>query len=145
MQDTHTNVESSTAYSVFYWLSHVIFCLFIMLGIAGFGSAGGAWLFGFIVTLSSLWYKKAVLNRTKIFYEKGTNKILYQTGRYFVRDEDFIPIKSIDNIKMDRSLPGKIFGFCTLRLETQGNEPYLLKGISTKQAEEFRDAIFELM
>ena len=142
MQDTHTNVNLSTAYTVSYWLWNV---LFIMLVVVVLGLTEEAWLVGFILTLLSIWHKKAVVNRTKIFYEKGANKLTFQTGRWFVRDEDFIPIKAIDNIKMDRSLPGKLLGFCTLRLETHGNEPYLMKGPSTKQAEKFRDAIFELL
>ena len=135
MQDAHTNVDLSTAYTVFYWLIDGIVLFFIMLVISGLGSPGGAWLVGCIIVLIKIWYKKAVLNRTKIFYEKGAKQITFQRGRWFVRDEDFIPIKAIDNIKLDRSLPGKIFGFCTLRLATRGNEPYLLKGPSTKQAE----------
>ena len=143
MQDAHSNVDLSTAYTVFFWLIHVIICLFILL--VGYDETVGAWLLVFIVTLLHTWQKKAVLNRSKIFYEKGANTITVQTGRYFVRDEDIIPIKAIDNIKMDRSLPGKIFGFCTLKLMTRGNEVYKMRGPSTKQAEKFRDAISKLM
>ena len=146
MQNTHSNVDLSKAYTIWFWFTHIVACL--VLG-SLFGAAtensGTAILVVFILTTPpTIWYKKAVLNRTKIIFENGTNKVTYQRGRWFVRDEDIIPVKSIDNVKLDRSLLGKILGYCHMSLETRGNEPYKLKAVSTKQAERFRDAFIEM-
>ena len=54
MQDAHTNVDLSTAYTVFYWLANGIFILFIMLVFVGLTSPEGALLVGFILVLFSI-------------------------------------------------------------------------------------------
>lgn len=146
MSASFSNVNTSGAYTVYYWVSTLLSCFFIGFLLAGFNEGHLAFLFlpFFIILPLSVWHKKAVVNRTKIIFENASNKITYQRGRWFVKDEDVIPVKAVDNVKIDRSVLGKIFGFCSMSLETKGSEPYALKGVSTKEAEGFRDAFIEM-
>ena len=87
-----------------------------------------------------IWHKKAVVNRNRILFEEDAHSVTVHHGRWFVLDDDIVQISAIDHIKLNRSVLGKIFGYCDLTLETR-SEIYQLKDVSTRQAEAFRDTI----
>ena len=129
MANTNDDVCISRAYSIFFWINAILVTM-----IASVLSAGiGILLFPLFV-----WYKLAVLNRTKIEYLTGDNKLTFFTGRWFVRDDDVVPLKAIDNVKLNRSLPGKIFGWADIIIETR-SENYRINCVATKTAQSFRD------
>ena len=50
-----------------------------------------------------------------------------------------MPISATDNVKLERSLLGKIFGWRVITIET-GSESYSLSYVSTNEAGAFRKA-----
>lgn len=129
-----SNVGVSGSYSVFFWVMAII-----VTAVAAVASGGiGILIFPFLI-----WHKLAVVNRTKILFEDNTNRLTFQRGRWLVKDDDVVPVKAIDNVKLNRSLLGKIFGWCDILIETR-SEAYKIKNVSTKQAEKFREAFLAL-
>ena len=120
-----TEVRVGQSYSVFFWLNAVFWSI-ITAGIA----------LPVIVLLAI--YKFRVINRSKIQFSNGARAIKFLRGRWFVRDDDMIPVSAVDNVKLDRSILGRIFGWCDILFETR-SETYRLRYVSTKQAEQFRD------
>ncbi|MBL0372604.1 PH domain-containing protein [Rhizobium sp. KVB221] len=125
-----SNVEISGAYSVFFWLNAIFWTVLISIPTLGAG---------LLLILIFLWYKKAVLNRTKIIFTNGTKLFTAQKGRWFVKDDDVVPVKAVDNVKIDRSILGKIFGWCDIIIETR-SEAYRIRHVNSKRAERFRKA-----
>ena len=124
------NVGVAGAYSLFYWVNSVLWTAIITPFTAGIGIALLPILF---------WYKKAVINRTKIIFENDTKRFIFQRGRWFVKDDDVVPVKAVDNVKLNRSITGKIFGWCNIQIETR-SETYKINYVATKEAEAFREA-----
>ena len=66
------------------------------------------------------WYKKRVIDRNYIeLYPKTIH--LYQ-GRWFVADDDVVYTTAVDHIKIDRTILGYIFGWCTLIISTRSGQ-----------------------
>lgn len=130
---TRSDVGVSRSYSIFYWVNALLLTTIIAALTAGIG----VFLFPIVV-----WYKLAVINRTKVMFEDSTNMLIFQRGRWFVKDDDIVPVKAIDNVKLNRSILGKIFGWCDISIETR-SEVYSIKYVSTRQAERFRLAFLE--
>ena len=124
-------VGIASSYSIFFWTVWIV----IAVGIWAFAGA-----LGLLVLLLPFWYKRAVVNRNRILFETGSNSITCEHGRWFVKDDDLVPISAIDNVKLDRSLLGKIFGWCVIMIETR-SESYSLSYVSTNEAEAFRKAL----
>lgn len=135
MENKMSNVNVAGSYGVFFWISAIIWTTVVAVFTAGFGIL----LFPILV-----WYKKMVVNRTKIIFENDTNKLTFQRGRWLVKDDDVVPVRAIDNVKLNRSLMGKIFGWCDILIDTR-SETYKIKYVSTKAAEQFRDAFLALV
>ena len=129
--DANMKVGIASSYSIFFWIVWIV----IAVGICAF--AGGL---GLLVLLLPFWYKRAVVNRNRILFETGSQSITCEHGRWFVKDDDLVPISAIDNVKLDRSLLGKIFGWCVIMIETR-SESYSLSYVSTNEAEAFRKAL----
>lgn len=123
-----SNVGVARAYSVFFWINALLWTAIIAVLTAGLGM----FLLPFLA-----WYKWRVINRTKIVFEQDTNRIKFQRGRWFVLDDDIIPVKSIDNVKLNRSVLGRIFGWCDIDAATRV-ERYRIRHVSTRSAEAFR-------
>jgi len=126
-------VKPARAYSVFFWISAVFWSLLIGAVTAGLGLL----LFPFFI-----WYKLAVINRTRAFYRPGEKAIIFHRGRWFVRDEDAIPVKSIDNIKLDKSVLGNIFGWVNIRFMTRSDD-YRIKYVDRNEAMRFRNVFID--
>ena len=124
-------VGVAISYSIFFWIVWIIISVVIGTFTSGLG---------LLILLPSFWYKKAVVNRNRILFETGSKSITCEHGRWFVKDDDLVPISAIDNVKLDRSLLGKIFGWCVITIETR-SESYSLSYISTNEAEAFRKAL----
>lgn len=124
-------VGVAISYSIFFWIVWIIISVVIGTFTAGLG---------LLILLPSFWYKKAVVNRNRILFETGSKSITCEHGRWFVKDDDLVPISAIDNVKLDRSLLGKIFGWCVITIETR-SESYSLSYVSTNEAEAFRKAL----
>lgn len=122
----HSDVTVSRAYSVFYWL------MALALTVATYG----------LILPFAIWYKLAVINRTKIIFNEGTKAMTFQRGRWFVKDDDRVPVRAIDNVKLDRSILGKLFGWANITVETR-SERYRIKHIGTAQAEQFRERFLD--
>ena len=122
-------VGPAGAYTVFYWIRSALVTTVVAIPTMGLG---------LILLPVFLWHKKAVINRTKIMVGEGARHADFKHGRWFIADEDQIPLKSIDNIKVDHSILGKIFGWCTLVLETR-SENYELRHVCKASAKEFKD------
>lgn len=121
------NVRIATVFSVFYWIVW-----------------GGLSLL-FVITFPIVaWYYFAVVRRKRFEFREGDNRITYVKGGWFVSDDDSLPLRAIDNVKIDRSLLGAIFGWCTIRLETR-SENYKLSGVSQSQSQSFRTAILDAL
>ena len=124
-------VGVAISYSIFFWIVWIIISVVIGIFTSGLG---------LLILLPSFWYKKAVVNRNRILFETGSKSITCEHGRWFVKDDDLVPISAIDNVKLDRSLLGKIFGWCVITIETR-SESYSLSYVSTNEAEAFRKAL----
>lgn len=124
-------VGIASSYTFFFWIAWIIVSAAIAAVTAGLG---------LILLLPLFWYKRAVVNRNRILFETGSNSITCEHGRWFVKDDDLVPISAIDNVKLDRSLLGKIFGWCVITIETR-SESYSLSHVSTNEAEAFRKAL----
>lgn len=124
-------VGIASSYSIFFWTVWIV----IAVGICAFAGA-----LGLLILLLPFWYKRAVVNRNRILFETGSNSITCEHGRWFVKDDDLVPVSAIDNVKLDRSLLGKIFGWCVIMIETR-SESYSLSYVSTNEAEAFRKAL----
>ena len=124
-------VGVAISYSIFFWIVWIIISVVIGTFTSGLG---------LLILLPSFWYKKAVVNRNRILFETGSKSITCEHGRWFVKDDDLVPISAIDNVKLDRSLLGKIFGWCVITIETR-SESYSLSYVSTNEAEAFRKAL----
>lgn len=133
MHEDNMGVGVSKNYSMFYWINATLWALIIAI------PSGGIGLLLFPVLL---WYKKAVINRTKIIFDNAQKRFIFQRGRWFVKDDDVVPVKSVDNVKLNRSISGKIFGWCNIEVETRA-EKYKIKYVSTKAAERFRESFLE--
>lgn len=125
-----TKVRVAGAYSVFFWINAIIWTVIL----AALTMGVGLLLFPIL-----LWRKIAVINRTGIDYSDDAKSFTFYRGRWFVRDDDTIPVKSIDNVKINRSLSGKIFGWCDVLVETRA-EAYKIAHVTTRNAERFRQA-----
>ena len=125
-------VGVASSYSFFFWIAWSI------IPVAAVMQTGEPLIL--IVLLPLFWYKRAVVNRNRILFETGSNSITCEHGRWFVKDDDLVPISAIDNVKLDRSLLGKIFGWCVITIETR-SESYSLSHVSTNEAEAFRKAL----
>lgn len=86
------------------------------------------------------WYKIRVLNRSYIALKEGTLH-LYQ-GRWFVLDDDVVYVKAIDHIKIDRSLMGYFFGWCSIVITTR-NGTFSYKYMDLHAAEAVRGQIMQ--
>lgn len=124
-------VSIASSYTFFFWIAWIIVSAAIAAVTAGLG---------LILLLPLFWYKRAVVNRNRILFETDSNSITCEHGRCFVKDDDLVPISAIDNVKLDRSLLGKIFGWCVIAIETR-SESYSLSHVSTNEAETFRKAL----
>lgn len=129
------DVSVAPAFSIFYW----IFWLPLVAAVTIFTLGVGTLLLPLLA-----WYKMAVVNRTRIRFERGSNRFTFERGRWFVKDDDVVTVKSVDNVKLDRSLPGKMFGWCNIQVETR-SEMYQINNVSTVQAERFRRLILEMV
>lgn len=125
-------VGIASSYSIFFWTLWIVIAVVIGIFTAGVGAL--------LILLPSFWYKRAVVNRNRILFETDSNSITCEHGRWFVKDDDLVPISAIDNVKLDRSLLGKIFGWCVITIETR-SESYSLSHVSTNEAEAFRKAL----
>ena len=126
----HT-VSVATSYSVAFWAVWGVI-LIVLIGL----TAGAA-----LLLLPFLfWYKQAVINRNQFLLEKGAKRMMVKHGRWFVVDDDRVAISAIDNIKLNRSMFGAIFGWCTIVVETR-SEVYPLAHASSKEATAFREVI----
>lgn len=135
MANGMSNVNVAGSYSWFFWINSVV-----ITAIAAALSGG----IGIILFPIMVWYKRMVINRTKIIFENDTNRLTFQRGRWFVKDDDVVPVKAIDNVKLNRSIMGKIFGWCDILIETR-SETYKIKYVSSKEAEKFRDQFLSLV
>ena len=127
MRDGETIVVGpARAYSVFYWIMALIISAPFMLTPLP--------LFA--------WYKLAVINRTRAIYRMGDRAITFHRGRLFVRDEDTIPITAIDNVKLDRSVLGNIFGWVNMLFMTRA-DVYKIGHVSRDEAVRFRNIFLE--
>lgn len=124
-------VGIASSYTFFFWIVWIV----IAVGICAF--AGGL---GLLILLLPFWHKRAVVNRNRLLFEPGSKSITCEHGRWFVKDDDLVPISAIDNVKLDRSLLGKLFGWCVITIETR-SESYSLSHVSTNEAEAFRKAL----
>ena len=129
--DVNMKVGIASSYTFFFWIAWIIVSAAIAAVTAGLG---------LILLLPLFWHKRAVVNRNRLLFEPGSNNITCEHGRWFVKDDDLVPISAIDNVKLDRSLLGKIFGWCVITIETR-SESYSLSHVSTNEAEAFRKAI----
>ncbi|WP_245290258.1 MULTISPECIES: PH domain-containing protein [unclassified Shinella] len=124
-----SNVGVSMSFSIFYWCAALIWTTLAAIATGGVG---------ILLFFVFLWRKVAVINRTKIIFENNTNRLTVQHGRWFIKDDDVVPVKAIDNVKLNRSILGKIFGWCDIMIETR-SEAYVIKYVSTRMAETFRN------
>lgn len=129
-----SNVGVSRAYTFFFWLNAIVWSLLLGTATAGVG---------FLLLPVLAWYKVAVINRTKILFENETKRFVFQRGRWFVKDDDVVPVKAVDNVKLNRSITGKIFGWCDIQVETR-SETYKIKYVATAAAEQFREAFLAM-
>lgn len=113
-------VRIAKAYTIFFWILYCIPSLFILPYI-------------FIY-----WYKVRVINRNYIeLYPKTLH--LYQ-GRWFVADDDVVYTNAVDHIKIDRSVMGYIFGWCTLVITTR-NGQFVYHYMNMKDSEALRNEV----
>lgn len=149
------SVEVSPGFSVWYWIGTVGYALFlagVALLVSHFLVRPEHKLLAILIAVpliatmfgNSVWRKLAVINRTKITYGDDATKLVFHRGRYFVKDEDAVPLRAIDNVKLNRSLLGKVFGWCDLSLETR-SEGYEIPYVSSKQAEIFRKEFLDML
>ncbi|NRA86449.1 MAG: PH domain-containing protein [Rhizobiales bacterium] len=127
------NIEIAPKYLKFVKIAVILWSI-ILLPVFGLG------LILFLIYFS---YKKRILNRTKIVFSVEERIVKFYKGGWFVVDDDTIPINSIDNIKLDRSLIGNLYNSVGITIETR-SEKYKLPYVSAQQAEEFRKAFIEL-
>lgn len=128
MQKVYT-VGVATSSTVIYWLFWLLLIV-ISMGLA------------LIIFPISLIYRLRVTNRTRLVYDENSNRVRYTRGRLFTLDDDVIPVRSIDNVKIDRTVLGSLFGWCNLEIYTRA-EKYRLTQVSKQDAEAFREAFLE--
>lgn len=127
MQDKEIIVVGpAPAFSILYWLGAIVFSA----------------LFAFLPMPFLAWYKLAVINRTRAIYRVGDRAVTFHRGRLFVRDEDTIPISAIDNIKLDYTVPGKVFGWVNMFFMTR-TDVYRIDHVSSEDAVRFRNIFLE--
>lgn len=113
-------VRVAKAYTVWFWILYFIPSLFI------------------IPYFFIYWYKYRVVNRNYIeLYPKTLH--LYQ-GRWFVADDDVVYTSAVDHIKVDRSILGYIFGWCTLVITTRSGQ-FIYKYMDMKASESLRNEV----
>lgn len=113
-------IRIAKAYTVFFWCLYLLPSLLIIP-------------FPFIY-----WYKKRVVDRNYIeLYTKTLH--LYQ-GRWFVCDDDVVYTNAVDHIKIDRSILGYIFGWCTLIITTR-NGQFIYDYMDMKNCESLRNEV----
>lgn len=113
-------VRVAKAYTVWFWILYFIPSLFI------------------IPYFFIYWYKYRVVNRNYIeLYPKTLH--LYQ-GRWFVADDDVVYTSAVDHIKVDRSILGYIFGWCTLVITTRSGQ-FTYKYMDMKASESLRNEV----
>jgi len=133
MSENHSDVTVARAYSIFYWINALLISSLVAVVTPGVGI--------FLLAIFA-WHKMAVVNRTKIIFEDSTKFMTFQIGRWFVKDDDRVPVNAIDNLKLNRSVPGKIFGWVEISVETR-SENYRIPYVDTKKAEQFRDRFLD--
>ena len=119
-------VGPAPAYSFLYWVGAIVLSA----------------LLAFVPLPFFAWYKFAVINRTRAIYRMGDRAVTFHRGRLFVRDEDTIPISAIDNVKLDRSVPGKIFGWVNMFFMTR-SDVYRIDHVDYDEAVRFRNIFLE--
>lgn len=72
-------------------------------------------------------------------------KITLTIGRIFVVDDEMLPLSSVSSILLDKSLVGRILGYCTIRIITRASNAIVMHNASEKQAIAFRDKIMSDM
>ena len=116
-------VGVARGYSIFFWTAWIICIL------------------GILLLPILLWYKKAVVNRSRIRFKAGSDRVTVEHGRWFVKDEDTVPVSAIDNIKLDHSVLGKMAGWCDITVVTRSEE-YHIPYVSASSAKRFRAAAY---
>ena len=124
-------VSVSTAYSVFFWVKWITISVVLSPFTLGLSLLLLPFLF---------WYKQAVVNRSKFLFETGGKTITCEHGRWFVLDDDIVQVSAIDNIKLNRSGLGKLFGWCHMTIESR-SASYALACVATAEAEAFRKEV----
>lgn len=72
-------------------------------------------------------------------------KITLTIGRIFVVDDEMLPLSSVSSILLDKSLVGRILGYCTIRIITRASNAIVMHNASEKQATAFRDKVMSEM
>lgn len=95
-------INVAKSYTILFWIVYLVPSLFLIP-------------FPFIY-----WYKRRVINRNYIELHRRTLR-LYQ-GRWFVLDDDVVYTSAVDHIKIDRSIIGYFFGWCSVTITTRSGQ-----------------------
>ena len=60
----------------------------------------------------------------------------------FTKDKIEIPLSAIDNILVDETFWGNLFGWVILRVETRGNQPHEQRMVNKESAQALKNALY---